>query len=72
MPSQSSERFCGGMLVAMPTAIPEAPLTSMLGSLAGMTTGSRKLLSKLSMKSTVSWSRLARTSSATRLSLASV
>ncbi|MNL69302.1 hypothetical protein D3C87_1941480 [compost metagenome] len=39
-PSMTSVRLCGGMLVAMPTAIPPAPLTSRLGKRAGTTDGS--------------------------------
>ena len=35
-----SVRLCGGMFVAMPTAIPEVPLTSRLGKRAGRTSGS--------------------------------
>ncbi|MNZ79588.1 hypothetical protein D3C78_981950 [compost metagenome] len=38
-PSMTSPRLCGGMLVAMPTAIPLEPLTSRLGILVGMTAG---------------------------------
>ena len=38
--STTSRRLCGGMFVAMPTAIPDEPLTSRLGNLAGSTTGS--------------------------------
>ena len=38
--AQTSPALCGGMLVAMPTAIPAAPLASRLGKLAGSTTGS--------------------------------
>ena len=37
---QTSPRLWGGMFVAIPTAIPEAPLTSRLGNCAGRTTGS--------------------------------
>ena len=37
----TSPRLCGGMLVAMPTAMPPAPLTSRLGNCAGRTDGSR-------------------------------
>ena len=36
----TSFRLCGGMLVAMPTAIPETPLTSRFGNCAGRTIGS--------------------------------
>ena len=35
-----SLRLCGGMLVAMPTAMPEAPLTSRFGKREGRTSGS--------------------------------
>src|SRR3990172_930417 len=38
--SQISLRLCGGMFVAMPTAMPEAPLRSRLGMRAGSTIGS--------------------------------
>jgi hypothetical protein len=41
-PSITSARLCGGMLVAMPTAIPAAPLTSRLGNRDGRTEGSRR------------------------------
>lgn len=39
-PATTSRRLCGGILVAMPTAIPAAPLTSRCGTLAGSTAGS--------------------------------
>ncbi len=39
--SQISWRLCGGMLVAIPTAMPLEPLTSRLGSFEGSTTGWR-------------------------------
>ncbi len=38
--AQISPALCGGMEVAMPTAMPWAPLASRLGKLAGSTTGS--------------------------------
>ena len=38
--AQISPTLCGGMLVAMPTAIPAAPLASRFGKRAGSTTGS--------------------------------
>src|SRR5690606_11672549 len=41
----TSTRLWGGMFVAMPTAIPEAPLTSRFGSAAGSTSGWRIELS---------------------------
>ena len=37
---QMSVRLCGGMLVAMPTAMPDEPLISRLGILVGSTSGS--------------------------------
>ncbi len=37
----TSRRLCGGMLVAMPTAMPELPLMMRLGMRAGRTEGSR-------------------------------
>ena len=39
-PAATSRRLCGGMLVAMPTAMPEEPLTSRLGNRLGRTVGS--------------------------------
>ncbi len=42
-----SRRLCGGMFVAMPTAIPDDPLTTRLGMPAGMTLGSVSRSSKL-------------------------
>ena len=36
----TSVRLCGGMLVAMPTAMPAEPLTSRFGNRVGMTVGS--------------------------------
>ena len=36
----SSSMLCGGMLVAIPTAIPDEPLASRFGNAAGSTTGS--------------------------------
>ncbi len=38
--SMDSRRLCGGMFVAIPTAIPDAPFTSRFGNLAGRTRGS--------------------------------
>ncbi len=37
----TSRRLCGGMLVAMPTAMPTEPLTSRLGNREGRMLGSR-------------------------------
>ena len=42
IPLTTSPRLCGGMLVAIPTAIPDEPLTSRLGKRAGSTTGWRR------------------------------
>ena len=41
--SITSPRLCGGMLVAMPTAMPCAPLTSRFGKRAGRTMGSLRV-----------------------------
>ena len=41
----TSTRLCGAMFVAMPTAMPDAPLTSRLGIAAGSTVGSVSRLS---------------------------
>ena len=38
--SMISPGLCGGMLVAMPTAMPFPPLTSRFGNIAGRTFGS--------------------------------
>ena len=40
--SITSPRLCGGMLVAMPTAMPDEPLTSRFGNRAGRTSGSSR------------------------------
>ena len=63
-PSTTSLRLWGGMLVAIPTAMPEAPFTSRFGILEGRTVGSFRLSSKLGRKSTVSLSRSSSISSA--------
>ena len=39
-PAPTSRRLCGGMFVAMPTAMPELPLISRFGTRDGRTTGS--------------------------------
>ena len=39
-PAATSRRLCGGMLVAMPTAMPVEPLTSRFGKRAGRMIGS--------------------------------
>ena len=70
--SQISPRLCGGILGAMPTAMPEAPLISILGNRAGKTVGSPKESSKFGVKSTVFWSISASSSSAMGARRASV
>ena len=50
----TSRRLWGGILVAMPTAMPVPPLTRRFGNLDGRTTGSFSVSSKLGTKSTVS------------------
>ena len=42
MPLTTSPRLCGGMFVAIPTAIPAEPFTSRFGKRAGSTVGSRR------------------------------
>ena len=54
--SITSPRLWGGMLVAIPTAMPAEPLTSRLGNRLGSTRGSFRLSSKLGSQSTVSFS----------------
>ena len=51
------------MLVAIPTAIPDAPFINKLGMREGITVGSVKESSKLGRKSTVSFSISANISS---------
>ena len=46
-PSMASPRLCGGMFVAMPTAMPCEPLTSRFGKRAGSTAGCISVSSKL-------------------------
>ncbi len=55
-PSITSVMLCGGIFVAKPTAIPDAPLTKRLGNLPGKVLGSFKVSSKFSIQSTVSCS----------------
>ena len=40
IPSMSSPRLCGGMLVVMPTAMPVEPFINRVGRADGRTTGS--------------------------------
>jgi hypothetical protein len=67
-----SPRLCGGMLVAMPTAIPWDPFTSRLGNRDGMTVGSSVEPSKFATKSTVSSSMSASICMASEVSRHSV
>ena len=53
VPSITSPKLWGGIFVAIPTAIPEDPLTKRFGYLEGNTTGSCSSPSKFGMKSTV-------------------
>ena len=62
-PLINSPGLWGGMLVAIPTAMPEEPLSSNWGNRAGSTVGSCWLPSKLSAKSTVSLSISSRSAS---------
>ena len=68
----TSTRLWGGMLVAMPTAMPEEPFTSRFGKRAGRTLGSLRLSSKLGSQSTVSLSMSRSISSEMRAMRASV
>ena len=65
-PSTTSPRLWGGILVAMPTAMPEEPLMRRFGTLVGRTIGSWSDSSKFGEKSTVSLSMSARSSWAMR------
>ena len=53
--STTSPRLCGGMSVAMPTAMPEAPFSSTCGSREGRSFGSSSVPSKFGPQSTVPW-----------------
>ena len=72
IPSITSDKLCGAIFVAIPTAIPDAPFIRRLGIFVGITVGSSKLSSKFGRKSTVSFSRSSSISSAIFRSLASV
>ena len=52
-----SFRLCGGILVAIPTAIPSDPFTRRVGMADGKTAGSFKVSSKFGPQSTVSLSK---------------
>src|SRR5215217_2417048 len=70
--STTSPRLWGGILVAIPTAMPSDPLTSRLGNRAGKTSGCFRLSSKFGTKSTVSAFMSLSISVAMRVSRASV
>ena len=70
--SIASPRLCGGMFVAMPTAIPAEPFTRRFGNLVGSTRGSVVVSSKFGPNSTVSLSMSASIASASRVRRASV
>ena len=53
VPSITSPKLWGGILVAIPTAIPDEPLTNKFGNLDGNTAGSFSSPSKFGIKSTV-------------------
>jgi hypothetical protein len=57
VPSITSRMLCGGMFVAIPTAMPVDPLTSRFGNGVGRTVGSSEVSSNVGRKSTVSLSR---------------
>ena len=59
-PCTTSRRLCGGMRVAIPTAIPDAPFTSRCGIRAGRTVGSSREPSNVGFVSMVSNARSAR------------
>ena len=56
-PPITSVRLCGGIFVAIPTAIPSDPFTSNVGTVVGKTVGSFSVSSKLTVQPTVSLSR---------------
>ena len=56
-PLTISVKLCGGIFVAIPTAIPSDPLISNVGTVVGKTVGSLSVSSKLTVQSTVSLSK---------------
>ncbi|OQA55515.1 MAG: hypothetical protein BWY42_01439 [Candidatus Omnitrophica bacterium ADurb.Bin277] len=68
----TSVMLCGGMFVAMPTAIPDEPFTRRFGIFAGRMKGSKRDSSKFGVKSMVSLSISARSSLETFARRASV
>ena len=57
IPSTTSLRLCGGIFVAIPTAIPSDPFIKSVGIAEGRTDGSFRVSSKFNSHSTVSLSR---------------
>ena len=72
IPSITSLKLWGGILVAIPTAIPDDPFTKSAGIVAGSTVGSCNLSSKFGIKSTVFFSMSSIIDSAILDNLASV
>ena len=68
----TSVRLCGGMFVAMPTAMPFEPFTKRFGKRLGSTFGSLRVSSKFGSQATVSLSMARSISSEMRLMRASV
>ena len=60
----TSVKLCGGILLAIPTAIPVEPLVSKFGTLEGKTEGSINESSYVGTKLTVSFSKSASNSCA--------
>ena len=71
-PSTISDILCGGMFVAMPTAMPDVPLTRRFGTFEGKTIGSFVELSKFGVNFTVFFSMSWSISSASFVNLHSV
>ena len=72
IPFITSVKLCGGIFVAIPTAIPEEPFINSVGIFEGNTAGSWSLSSKFGIKSTVFFSISVNISSAILDILASV
>ena len=68
----TSRRLCGGMSVAMPTAMPVAPFSNTCGSRAGSHDGSCSVPSKFGDHSTVPLPSSESSTSASFVSFASV
>ena len=57
IPPITSVKLCGGIFVAIPTAIPSDPLTNKVGIALGKTDGSFNVSSKFGSQLTVSFSK---------------